>query len=433
VLASSGWDNAIRLWDSATSNCLQVIGDPDSLFWGLAVQMYEASLVSDQTPVDRFLSGDHSALTKQEVDGMGVFTGKGQCSTCHAGPELTNAATAAVAQSPLTDGTDTGFANLGVRAPSEDVGLGGTDVNGNPLSMAGAPAGAVDGMFKIPGLRNVALTAPYFHNGSAGTLRQVVEFYNRGGNVDAPNKANEIKPLSLNEQEKQDLVAFLEALTDPRVLLQQAPFDHPELLIPHGASGDTTSVATSAPGVAADEYLELPAVGAGGATRIQPFPNNPFLPGFLQALPAGSFQPVTAAAAPAAPAPDASAPPAPASTQSPAPASAPPAATNVRRTRLVATVTATLQLEGAARLRVRALDGRGRKQLMLLAGSRVGTTVSRHDAYTISARFARAGKVTLRLRFARIQLAPGRRFRILVDTMGRRGALATARLDAVAP
>jgi cytochrome c peroxidase len=408
------------------------------LFWGLAVQLYEASLVSDQTPVDQFLAGDHNALTKQEIDGMGVFTGKGRCSTCHAGPELTDAATAAVAQSPLTNGTDTGFANLGVRDPSEDLGLGGVDVNTNPLSMAGAPAGAVDGMFKIPGLRNVALTAPYFHNGSAGTLRQVVEFYNRGGNVEAPNKADQIKPLSLNEQEKQDLVAFLEALTDPRVLLQQAPFDHPELLIPNGASGDTKSVATSAPGVAADEYLELPAVGAGGATRIQPFPNNPFLPGFLQALPAGSFQPVTAAAAvpaaPAVPAPAASAPPAAGSSDSSAPVPSRPAvAPAVTRTRVVATVTATVKLAGAARLRVRALDGRGRQQLVLLAGSRLGAIVSRHDAYTISASFARAGKVTLRLRIARNQLAPGRRFRVLVDTMGRRGAVATARLDVVAP
>jgi cytochrome c peroxidase len=426
-----------------------------SLFWGLAVQMYEASLVSDQTPVDRFLAGDHSALTKQEQSGMGVFTGKGQCSDCHAGPELTNAASAAVKATPLTpDGTDMGFANLGVRDPGEDVGLGGVDVNGNPLSMAGGPAGSVDGMFKIPGLRNVALTAPYFHNGSAGTLRQVVEFYNRGGNVDAPNKASEIKPLSLSEQEKQDLVAFLEALTDPRVLLQQAPFDHPELLIPNGASGDTKSVATSAPGVAADEYLELPAVGAGGAARIQLFPNNPFLPGFLQPMPAGSFQP--AAAAPAAPAP---APAAPASGSAPAPAPAPaPAATGgsatgqsapapaatpavptpvaaptVTHTRAVATVSASLQLKQPARLRVRALDAKGKQQLVLLAGSRLGRVVSRSDAYTLSARIGRPGRVTLRLRLAQSDVAHGRTFRILVDTMGRGRIVATARLAVQAP
>jgi cytochrome c peroxidase len=428
-----------------------------SLFWGLAVQMYESSLVSDQTPVDQFLAGDKTALTQQEQDGMSVFTGKGQCSTCHAGPELTNAATAAVTQSPITDGTDTGFENIGVRDPSEDVGLGGVDVNNNPLSMAGAPAGAVDGMFKIPGLRNVALTAPYFHNGSAGTLQQVVEFYNRGGNVDAPNRAGEIKPLNLSDTEKADLVAFLQALTDPRVLHQQAPFDHPELLIPNGASGDTASVATSAPGVAADEYLELPAIGAGGATTlIQPFPNNPFLPGFLQALPAGSFQPVTGAVPPAAPAPAGASPAAPATPAAPAPAapttdtpsapaasqpvaSTPPAATAhavkpaVTRTRSIATVTASIKLKRAARLRIRALDSKGKHRLVLLAGSRVGTVVSRHDAYAISARMAHGGKLTLRLRLARAQLVSGRKFRVLVDTMGRRHAIATARLDVVAP
>src|SRR4051794_2408837 len=419
-----------------------------SLFWGLAVQLYESSLVSDQTPVDEFLSGDQSALTKQQVDGMKVFTGKGQCSTCHAGAEMTNAATAAVAQSPLTDGADTGFANLGVRDPKEDVALGGLDVNGNPLSTAGAPAGAVDGMFKIPGLRNVGMTAPYFHNGSAGTLRQVVEFYNRGGNVDAPNKANEIKPLNLNDSEKDDLVAFLQALTDPRVLLQQAPFDHPELLIPHGAAGDTTSVATSAPGVADDEYLELPAVGAGGAIQIQAFPNNPFLPGFLQQLPAGSFVPVTGAVPPAAPAtaepsPTPEAPVAQtgaveqtASTATPT--VAPTVSPKVTKTRLVATVTTVLALKHGARLRARAVDNRaradnGRRQLILLSGSSIGKVVSRRDAYTLSARFARAGKVTLRLRLARSQLVPGRKFRVLVDTMGRRGAVATARFDLVAP
>jgi cytochrome c peroxidase len=428
-----------------------------SLFWGLAVQMYEASLVSDQTPVDKFLAGDKTALTQQAQDGMGVFTGKGQCSTCHAGAELTNAATAAVTQSPLTDGTDTGFANIGVRDPKEDLGLGGVDVNNNPLSTAGAPAGAVDGMFKIPGLRNVALTAPYFHNGSAGTLEQVVEFYNRGGNVDAPNKAGEIKPLNLSDTDKADLVAFLQALTDPRVLHQQAPFDHPELLIPHGAAGDTTSVATNAPGVAADEYLELPAVGAGGATQLQAFPNNPFLPGFLQALPAGSFQPVTGAVPPAAPAPAGTGPAAPAAPAPTEPAadtpSAPPASqpaagtpaapvattapaiakTAIKRTRAIATVTASVKLKHAARLRIRALDGKGKHRLVLLAGSKVGRIVSRHDAYAISARLARGGKVTLRLRLARAQLVSGRKFRILVDTMGRRRAIATARLNVVAP
>ncbi|NUR77849.1 MAG: hypothetical protein HOQ28_16380 [Thermoleophilia bacterium] len=94
-------------------------------------------------------------------------------------------------------------------------------------------------------------------------------------------------------------------------------------------------------------------------------------------------------------------------------------------------MTARLVLKRAARLRVRAL--RARQQLTLLAGSRLGTIVLRRDAYTISARISRTGKVTLRLRIERSQLAHGRTFRILVDTMGRHGVVATARFDVVAP
>ena len=103
------------------------------------------------------------------------------------------------------------------------------------------------------------------------------------------------------------------------------------------------------------------------------------------------------------------------------------------RTRAVATVSMTLRLKRAARLRARALDWRGRQQLILLSGSRLGKVVSRRDAYAISARFARAGKVTVRLRLARTQLAPGRKFRILVDTMGSRGVVATSRVNVKAP
>jgi cytochrome c peroxidase len=423
-----------------------------SLFWGLAVQLYEASLVSDQTPVDQFLSGDDGALTAQEKAGMSVFTGKGRCSTCHAGPELTNAASAAVKENAETQTNfggggsgpvDTGFANLGVRPNSDDPGQNADDraKNGLPLSNAllnkvpGSSPLSADGMFKIPGLRNVALTAPYFHNGSAATLRQVVEFYNRGGNFGTntnPNKSTEIKPLSLNEQEKQDLVAFLEALTDPRVLLQQAPFDHPELLIPHGASGDTTSVSASTPGVADDEYLLLPAVGAGGAMRIQPFPNNPFVPGFLQQLPAGSFHPVTA---PAAPAPATPAAPAPEQTTpvvAPA-APRPVAPKQAKAKRSVVTVSARVTVKRAARLRVRTIDPNGHRQLLLLAGSRLGSTVSHRDALVLSGRVAHRGKVMLRLRLLQSQLRHGRTYRIVVDTMGRRGVRATTRLEVKAP
>lgn len=94
---------------------------------------------------------------------------------------------------------------------------------------------AVDGAFKTPGLRNSLLTGPYFHNGGMATLRQVVQFYNRGGNFCSFNLKDldpNIKPLGLTDQQEEELVAFLASLTDPRVVYRQAPFDHPELRVP---------------------------------------------------------------------------------------------------------------------------------------------------------------------------------------------------------
>ncbi|MDP6436957.1 MAG: cytochrome c peroxidase [Gammaproteobacteria bacterium] len=96
---------------------------------------------------------------------------------------------------------------------------------------------ALDGAFKVPTLRNVSLTGPFFHNGGHGTLRQVVEFYNRGGDFAIENLgdlAPNIDPLGLDDQQIDDLVAFLEALTDDRVRCKRAPFDHPEIILPEG-------------------------------------------------------------------------------------------------------------------------------------------------------------------------------------------------------
>jgi len=139
----------------------------------------------------------------------------------------------------------------------------------------------VQGAFKIPSLRNVALTAPYFHNGDALTLRDVVELYSRGGNV-APIQTLDgsiIEPLgipSLTSDEIDAIVAFLEALTDERVLYRRAPFDHPQLFVPNGHPGDSTStIDADGDGLADDLMIEISAVGAAGG--------NP-LPGFLQGI-----------------------------------------------------------------------------------------------------------------------------------------------------
>ena len=190
---------------------------------------------------------------------------------------------------------DKGFNNIGVRPTDNDLGVGASDVFG-PLSHArrlfpGAlPAtfdGAavtkgfgVEGAFKIPSLRNVALTAPYFHNGDARTLREVVELYSRGGNVWPVTQLDDtpIEPLgvpTLTPAEIDAIVAFLEALTDERVLFRRAPFDHPQLFVPNGHAGPPGTRDADGDGLADDIFIEIPAVGAAG---------GPPLPGFLEGV-----------------------------------------------------------------------------------------------------------------------------------------------------
>ena len=139
----------------------------------------------------------------------------------------------------------------------------------------------VEGAFKIPSLRNVALTAPYFHNGEARTLREAVELYSRGGNVH-PVQAMDgtpIEPLgvpALSPEEVDAIVAFLESLTDERVLYRRAPFDHPQLFVPNGHPGDSSGVTdANGDGLADDRMVVIPAVGAEGGVP---------LPGFLEGV-----------------------------------------------------------------------------------------------------------------------------------------------------
>ncbi|AVH69284.1 cytochrome-c peroxidase [Nostoc sp. 'Lobaria pulmonaria (5183) cyanobiont'] len=266
-----------------------------SLFFGLAIQLYESTLIANDTPYDRFLEGNTSALTAQQQQGKGLFEGKALCIACHTGVELTAASVSSVAKDGRIKrapfGTkspeDTGFFNIGVRPPTDDPGLGGNDgVQNNsqryPLSEArlaqlgkfkdllgenpptlNPPLNSSEtvfakGAFKAPGLRNVELTAPYFHNGGQATLEQLIDFYNRGGDFGV------LPPLNLSPEEKQQLVAFLKGLTDDRVRYDKAPFDHPQLFIPDGHVGNSNNVVNDGTGKAKDDTVEIPAVGRNG-------------------------------------------------------------------------------------------------------------------------------------------------------------------------
>ena len=299
-----------------------------TLFLGLSIQVYEATLVADDTPWDRFRRENPSStdadlnpwfntspahISRQALFGAHLFNDRTRgpsnlrCSNCHEQAELTDASVrriAAAVNGPVRnrDGNiiDKGFNNIGVRPTADDLGVGASDEFGplsfsrrlpNPPAVGTTFDGAVvtkgfgvDGAFKIPSLRNVALTAPYFHNGDARTLRQVVELYSRGGNK-APIQALDgtvIEPLgvpALTVAEIDALVAFMEALTDERVLYRRAPFDHPQLFVPNGHPGNFSSTSDSnADGLADDLMVEIAAVGAAGGTPLPGFLEGPFGP-----------------------------------------------------------------------------------------------------------------------------------------------------------
>ena len=177
-----------------------------SRVFGQAIQAYETTLIPDKTPMDKFLAGNAAALTARQRLGLGLFGSKG-CTRCHAGAELTDASwTFAFQRGAInTDGGDQGFHNIGVRPTAEDLGRGALGQGGVPFSQSRS---AVDmGAFKTPALRNVGLTAPYFHNGGKATLGDVIDFYARGGDANNVEKSRFIRPLGITAAEKAALPA----------------------------------------------------------------------------------------------------------------------------------------------------------------------------------------------------------------------------------
>jgi len=244
---------------------------------------------------------------------MNDFFGVANCFACHGGTELTSASVAAAAfltnadnkaieQMQVASGIgiyDQGFNSTSVRPVVDDIGRGGDSPFPNPflpgppqqnipLSFSAmaklqaqvpsalpfpslAPGVGVNialpvtnnGAFKVPGLRNVELTAPYFHNGSVLTLNDAVDFYVRGGNFpaleDSPHRDDLIAEIGALQgpaasTRRANIVAFLKTLTDERVRNHSAPFDHPELVIPNGAP----------------DFIRIPARDASGNVGVTP-------------------------------------------------------------------------------------------------------------------------------------------------------------------
>ncbi len=156
-----------------------------------AIAVYERTIISNDSPFDHWIKGDTKAMTTNQVRGFELFLQK--CALCHQPPNF----------------TDDGFHNIGIKTSADqkqDIGR-----------FAERPVKLMRGAFKTPTIREVTRTAPYFHDGSAATLMAVVEHYDRGGDDKSNLSPSMLGRLKLSDQDKQDLVDFMQALSSPAI------------------------------------------------------------------------------------------------------------------------------------------------------------------------------------------------------------------------
>lgn len=192
-----------------------------------AIAAFQRTIVSDpaKVPFDRYANGDKKALTTSQLRGMGLFNGKAGCIQCHNGPLASDQRFYALGVPEIEDYADDELLQITHRWELYQKGVaeeryrdGYTDyghyfVTKNPKDI---------GKFRTPSLRELKYTGPYMHNGYFETLEEVVDFYNTGGGQ-IQNKTPLLKPLDLTAREKQDLLAFLEALSMDEPLLVESP------------------------------------------------------------------------------------------------------------------------------------------------------------------------------------------------------------------
>lgn len=195
--------------------------------WAAIAVFERETLTQKNSPLDRYLNGDKSALSATAVKGMELFTGKANCIECHNGPML----------------TDEKYYNLGVPRPQEfaDVGLntityrwelyqkgiteaGYRDLKDDPGLYFRTKYKSDMGKFRTQPLRYLKYTAPYMHAGQFFTLEEVVDFYNKGGGENdftkmAGNKTKVLKPLDLTKEEKAALVTFLTEISGEQITM----------------------------------------------------------------------------------------------------------------------------------------------------------------------------------------------------------------------
>lgn len=172
-----------------------------------AIAAYVQSLVALDSPFDRYMRRETEQLDASAKRGYNLFMGKAACGTCHFAPTFNGTVPPRYLESETEVLGVTASADFAHPALDQDLGRAGV-----------VPADAWKHSFKTPTVRNAALTAPYMHNGAFTSLEEVVDFYDAGGGaglgLNVPNQTLPDSPLNLAEQDKKDLIAFMESLTD---------------------------------------------------------------------------------------------------------------------------------------------------------------------------------------------------------------------------
>ena len=186
---------ALRSNASYREQFTKAFGDSDSVEelisadrLAMAIASFERTLVYGNTMVDRFRAAEYGALSREARQGMWIFESSGGCWKCHGGEIF----------------ADEKFHNTGVDFENPNRDPGRFEVTQQEQDRF---------KFKTPSLRGISLTAPYMHDGSMKTLREVVEFYNKGGSPNDPHLDKDIQPLKLTDKEVGFLVEFLKALS----------------------------------------------------------------------------------------------------------------------------------------------------------------------------------------------------------------------------
>lgn len=171
-------------------------GDADTEYIVKALASFQRTLISGQSRFDQYhYQGMNNALNASEIRGMELFFDEEVgCASCHSGFLFTSQE----------------FENIGLYIEYADEGV--ARLTNDPTDV---------GRFKVPSLRNVAITAPYMHDGSVSSLEEVVDHFNTGG-VGHQNQSERVKPLGLSEQDRKDLVNFMHSLTDESFLMNPA-------------------------------------------------------------------------------------------------------------------------------------------------------------------------------------------------------------------